>query len=190
MRKRPHTPSFALHALTAALVLTSAVSAKRLQDRHLVPDAVTRATTWNSHDGEFATLADGYVPPAAEALPFVWETKGILVFEWAEPQPLERVRIFVGSIGNNYQIRAYVGGRLDETGTLRDPEGEQTALLHVDERVTDQWIDIPFPLGTRADNVELWALGPTIFYEVEIHTQVPVGTAVSRATWGGIKTWR
>ena len=55
-----------------------------------------------------------------------------------------KLRIYVGAIGNNYQVRAYLGGRLDETGTLREPEGVQTALIEENARAVNQWVEIYF----------------------------------------------
>ena len=49
--------------------------------------------------------------------------------------------------GNDYQVRAYLGGRLDETGTLREPEGVQTALIEENARAVDQWVEIHFSPG-------------------------------------------
>ena len=170
-----------------ALCLVASAFTIRSQDG-LVPDATTRATTWNSFAGDFASLSDGLVPPSSDAQAFNWQTKGILVFEWPEVVSLERIRIYVGEIGNNYQVRAYVGGRLDETGTLREPEGLRTALLEIDDRVVNQWIEVPFAEGTRADNLELWTLGPTNFFEVEIYARSPGDSVVRPATWGHVKS--
>ena len=110
-----------------------------------------------------------------------------MVFAWEEPLQLEKLRIYVGAIGNDYQVRAYLGGRLDETGTLREPEGVQTALIEENTRAVDQWVEIYFSPDTMADNLELWALGPTVFYEVEIHVRSPDGTGVEKLSWGKIK---
>ena len=156
--------------------------------RNIAPDAVTRATIWNSHEGDPDVLGDGKVPQDADALPFIWKTKGILVFAWKEPLQLEKLRIYVGAIGNDYQVRAYLGGRLDETGTLREPEGVQTALIEENARAVDQWIEIDFPPDTVADNLELWTLGPTVFYEVEIYVHSSDATAIEKLSWGKIKT--
>ena len=158
--------------------------------RNIAPDAVTRATTWNSHEGELEVLVDGKVGQDADARPFTWMTKGILVFAWEEPLQLEKLRIYIGSIGNNYQVRAYLGGRLDETGTLREPEGMQTALIEENARAEDQWIELHFPPDTTADNLELWTLGPTVFYEVEIYVCSPDDTTIEKLNWGKIKTGR
>ena len=155
--------------------------------RNIAPDAVTRATIWNSHEGDPDVLGDGKVPQDADALPFTWKTKGILVFAWKEPLQLEKLRIYVGAIGNDYQVRAYLGGRLDETGTLREPKGVQTALIEENARAVDQWIEIYFSPDAMADNLELWALGPTVFYEVEIYVHSPDATGVERLSWGKIK---
>lgn len=153
--------------------------------RNLAPDALSRATTFNSYTGDLLTLEDGKYPPQ-EASPFFWHTKGILIFEWQEELPLEKVRIYVGDIGNNFQLRAYRGGHLDETGTVREPEGERTALLEENSRLTDQWLEIPFAAGVLADNLELRALGSVVIYEVEIYTRTG-DTAIERLGWGRIK---
>lgn len=173
-----------LPAIFAVLLFCSAAS------RNITPDAVSRATTWNSHEGDLDVLGDGKIPPNADALPFTWTTKGILVFAWGEPLQLEKLRLYIGSIGNNYQVRAYLGGHLDETGTLREPEGMQTALREENARAVDQWLEIYFPPATMADNLELWTLGPTVFYEVEIYVHSPDDTAIEMLNWGKIKTGR
>jgi len=170
-----------ISAIVALLLFLGAAS------RNIAPDAVTRATIWNSHEGDLAVLVDGKVPPDTDALPFTYKTKGILVFAWAEPLQLEKLQIYVGTIGNNYQVRAYLGGHLDETGTLREPEGVQTALREENARAVNQWIEIYFPPDTTADNLELWTLGPTVFYEVEIYVHSPDATAVERLSWGKTK---
>ncbi|MCY3788128.1 MAG: hypothetical protein OXH63_05005, partial [Gemmatimonadetes bacterium] len=90
-----------ISAIVALLFFLGAAS------RNITPDAVTRATIWNSHEGDPDVLGDGKVPQDANALPFIWKTKGILVFAWEEPLQLEKLRIYVGAIGNNYQVRAY-----------------------------------------------------------------------------------
>ncbi len=180
----PRRYASALVALLLALAVSPALAGS---SRNVSLDAVTRATIWNSFSGDLAVLNDGQVPPEApDTPPFVWMTKGILVFEWDGVVPLEKVRIYVGDVGNDYQIRTYVGGRLDRTGTLRDPEGEQTAFIEVGDRVVDQWVEVLLPEETRADNIELWALGPTVFYEVEILVRSDE-TAVQPISWSRIK---
>lgn len=157
------------------------------QGRNVLPDAVSRATEWNNPEGDLTLLVDGKVPTRDDdAIPFVWNTKGILVFEWPRELSLEKVRIFVGEVGNNYQVRAYRGGRLDESGALREPEGEQTALVMEDRRLINQWVEIPLPPGTLADNIELWTLGPTEFFEVEV-LGAASQTAVPPSSWARIK---
>lgn len=157
------------------------------QGRNVVPDAVSRATEWNDHEGDLALLVDGKVPTLdGDARPFVWNTKGILVFEWPKELSLKMVRIFVGNVGNNYQVRTYIGGRLDESGSLREPEGERTSLVMEDRRLTNQWLEIPLPTGTVADNLELWTLGPTEFFEVEV-LAASSQTAVAPSSWARIK---
>lgn len=168
-----------------ALFLLATFSLLSAASRNISPDALSRTTTFNTYEGELAALQDGKYPPQ-EAAPFFWHTKGILAFEWGESLPLEKVRIYVGEIGNNFQVRAYSGGYLDPTGALREPEGELTALVEENSRVTDQWVELQFPPGTAADNLELRALGSAIFYEVEIYIRTE-DTAVEPLGWGQVK---
>lgn len=168
-----------------ALLSLLAIPLLRAASRNIAPDAVSRATTWNRYEGDLATLHDGKVPPQ-ESQPFAWKTKGVLVFAWPEVLPLEKVRLYVGEQGSNYQVRAFVGGVLDDTGSTRDPEGELTAMVDDHSRAANQWVEIPFPEGTLADNIELWSLGSAIFHEVEIQIRQP-DTAVQTLSWGRIK---
>ena len=129
----------------------------------------------------------GLVQGHAKARPFLWEGGGSLVFEWQEPLALDKLRIFIGEIGNNYLVRTYLGGRLDETGVIRDPEGVQTALVTDDRRKIGQWAEVHFPAGTMADNIEVLALGTIVFYEIEIHARDDRPTAIQRLQWRQIK---
>ena len=177
------TPRQPLSALVILLLLI--LPAMIAASRNVAPDAVTRATTWNTFSGDLASLQDGVVPAA---LPFLWEGGGILVFEWDEPVELERVRSYIGEIGNNYVVRAYLGGRLDESGVIRDPVGLQTADLADDSRKIGQWAEVRFPAGTMADNIELLALGTILFYEIEILARgASPATAIEASRWGRIK---
>ena len=155
---------------------------------NVAPDAVTRATTWNTWEGDPASLVDGETPAEdPEARAFLWHGGGILVFEWEEPLVLESVRVYVGAVGNDYEVRAYLGGRLDENGTLREPEGTRTASAANHSRVTDAWTEVGFPSGTRADNIELLALGTIVFHEVEVCVGDGRVTAVELSGWGRVK---
>ncbi len=162
-------------------------------DRNILPDAITRATTWNTYTGELELLRDGEIPGQdATARPLVWEGGGILVFEWDEPVALDNVRSYIGEIGNNYIVRAYLGGRLDESGVVRDPEGVLTAAVPDDSRKVSQWTQIQFPAGTMADNIEVVALGTIVFYEIEVHaldadTTVINPTSIATSRWSRIK---
>ncbi len=173
--------------VVAQMVLVAAVFAAQAGGRNVAVDAVTRATTYHSYDGEVAALTDGLVPGGAETAPaFRWNTQGILVFEWSETLPVSRVRVYVGGIGNDYVIRTFVGGRLNSAGTLREPEGLETASVEEHSRVADTWIDTDLPEGTLADNIEILALGPIVLYEVEIQVR-DSETAVLNLTWGDLK---
>lgn len=180
---RSHTLRF---CLIFGLPLAAAASLSLAPGRNLAPDAVTRATTWNEHEGEVAWLTDGIAPPAEGARAFRWDTKGVLVFAWEVVQPVARVRIRVGDIANDYQVRAYVGGHLQDEGATRDPEGRQTARVDDRSRVVDDWQEIVLPPGTEADNLELRNLGPAQFFEVEILT--PASTAVTEVSWAQVKS--
>ncbi|MCY3736262.1 MAG: hypothetical protein OXG13_07650 [Gemmatimonadaceae bacterium] len=153
--------------------------------RNVAVDAVTRATTWNEHEGDPAWLTDGLVPPEAGARPFVWKSKGILVFTWDGISEIEGVRIRVGEIANDYQVRTFVGGRLEDEGAARDPPGAQTARVEDFSRVVDSWVEIGMPPGARADNLELRALGPAHFFEVEILAAAT--TPVRGRSWAAVK---
>lgn len=153
--------------------------------RNLAVDALTRATTWNEHEGDPAWLTDGLVPPEAGARAFVWNSKGILVFAWDGVIEIEGVRIRVGEIANDYQVRTYVGGHLEDEGAVRDPPGEQTARVEDFSRIVDGWVEIDLPAGARADNLELRALGPAHFFEVEI--LAAAATPVRGGSWAAVK---
>ena len=153
--------------------------------RNVAVDALTRATTWNEHEGDPAWLTDGLVPPEAGARPFVWNSKGILVFAWDGIREIEGVRIRVGEIANDYQVRTFAGGYLEDEGAVRDPPGEQTARVDDFSRVVNDWVEIGLPADTRADNMELRALGPAHFYEVEI--LAAAATSVSGRSWAAVK---
>ena len=177
--------ALALAALSLWLVAASPLTG---DGRNLAPDAVTRATTWNTWEGDLAALVDGETPaddPQAGA--FLWHGGGVLVFEWEEPLDLEAVRVYVGAIGNDYEVRAWLGGRLDETGTLREPEGTRTASAANHSRVTDAWTEVRFPAGTRADNIELVALGTIVFHEGEVRGLDGRATVVAGSSWGRLK---
>ena len=44
-----------------------------------------------------------------------------------------------------------------------------------------------FPPGTRADNIELVALGTIVFHEVEVRVGDGGATAVGLSGWGAVK---
>ena len=125
--------------------------------RNVAPDAVTRATTWNTWEGDLASLVDGQTPEGnPEARAFLWHGGGILVFEWEEPLVLESVRVYVGAIGNDYEVRAWLGGRLDENGTLREPAGTRTASVADHSRVTGGWTEVGFPPARGPTTSSCW----------------------------------
>ncbi len=46
---------------------------------------------------------------------------------------------------------------------------------------------VRFPAGTRADNIELLALGTIVFHEVEVRAGGGRATAVAISSWGRVK---
>ncbi len=152
---------------------------------NLAPDAMTRATTYHAHTGSVTHLVDGIVPPTAGALPFEWNSEGVLVFDWGRVESLARIRLRIGAIANDYGVRTFIDGHLQDEGTTRDPEGELTASVTDVSRVVDDWQVITLPQGTTADNLELHSFGAVQLYEVEILTAT--GTAISPTPWVQIK---
>ena len=82
------------------LSLVAAASPALATGRNLAPDAVTRATTWNEHEGDVAWLTDGIVPPTVGARAFQLDTKEY----WCLPgESYSRwIRIRVGDVANDY----------------------------------------------------------------------------------------
>ena len=166
------------------LSLVAAASLSLAAGRNLAVDAVTRATTWNEHEGEAVWLIDGRVPPD-DTKAFVWNSKGILAFELGAVHTIDRVRIRVGDVANDYQVRAYLGGLLQEDGAARDPQGQQTARVDEFSRGSNGWVEIVLPAETLADTLALRNFGPARFFEVQI--LAPEATAVTELTWAGVK---
>ncbi|MFH1566586.1 MAG: hypothetical protein ABIL09_01205 [Gemmatimonadota bacterium] len=173
---------------SVALGLAVALTAPGAATRNLAPDAVSRASTWNQHEGEVAWLTDGLAPPAS-ASAFVWFGRGILAFEWGQVLPLSQVRVRAGAADADFEVRTYIGGRMLEDGAGRDPLGESTATVQDISGRSDTWVVLDLPPGTRADNLELRTQGPAELYEVEILADV-AGTAVDAATWAQVKAVR
>jgi len=132
-------------------------------------DAVTRATTWNEHSGEVVALTDGKHPEnSADPDAFVWQNKGILVFEFPAPAVIAQVRVYVGDEAGGYILRAYLGGRTNEDGAGRNPYGEREATVENAEYITNGWTALNLPTDTVADNLELVTIGAAAFFEVQI----------------------
>ena len=177
-------------SLAALAAVWGALSALQAASRNLAPDAVSRASTWNEHTGDVAWLTDGLIPPSEQeaARPFVWSSKGMLAFEWDQVLPIAQVRVCVGAADSDFEVRTYVGGRLQEDGSTRDPQGERTATVADHSGASNTWIVFDLPAGTQADNLELKTQGPTEIYEVEILADLgPDVTAVRGSSWGRIK---
>ena len=157
--------------------------------RNLMPDAVTRATTWNSSEGDIQALWDGEHPGNnASPKAFSWESKGILVIEFPEPVELSEFRAYMGEKSGSHTLSLYLGGRTKDDGGGRDPEGELMLVLDTPSFVTDGWMSLPLIEGIPIDNLELVTFGRSTFYEIELLG--PEGTSIERATWGMIKSRR
>ncbi len=176
----------AIGAVAAVALLAAAFSGLGALSRNVAMDAVSRASTWNEHQGEVAWLTDGLVPPVAGAAPFVWSSKGMLAFEWDKVLALTQVRLCVGEADSDFEIRTYVGGRLTDDGATRDPVGERTATVLDQSAAANAWIVFDLPAGTLADNLELKTVGRAELYELEIIAQVE-DTAVESQSWARVK---
>ncbi len=154
--------------------------------RNWTPDAVTRATTWNEHQGDLSALFDGK-HPGNEASPafFLWEGKGILLFDFPEPVALAQFRVYVGAQSGFYTLRAYLGGHASGDGVGREPWGKLQARVENGEMLTNQWVALELPPGTVTDNLEFSAIGTSEYYEIEFLG--PEETPVRGARWGSIK---
>lgn len=153
--------------------------------RNIAPDAISRATTWNTHEGDIQWITDGRVPPG-DATAFVWPSKGILVFEWDTVHRLDQVRIRLGEADSDFTLMTYIGGKLLDDGASRSPNGELTARLVDDSGASHQWIVMELPAGTYADNLELETRGSTEIYEIEVLAE-GTATTVQGATWSRVK---
>jgi len=98
---------------------------------------------------------------------------------------LKEFRIYVGEEAGGYEVKAYLGGKLNLDGLGRSPEGELKAEVEDASYATDTWVTLKFPPGTVADNLEFWTFGPAEFYEVQI--LAAYGEAVEGSTWGNVK---
>jgi len=174
--------------LLAAVAILGGLSILGARGRNIAPDAVSRASTWNQHEGEVAWLTDGTALPG-EASAFIWPRKGMLVFEWGQELPLDRVRVRIGAADSDFEVRTYVGGRRLEDGSTRDPLGERTATVRDVSRASDVWLVFDLPAGIRADNLELRTQGPAELYEIEILSEGDA-TAVEELTWAHVKAHR
>jgi len=157
--------------------------------RNWTPDAVTRATTWNEYQGDLSALFDGKHPDNdASPASFVWEGKGILLFDFPEPVARAQFRVYVGAQSGFYTLSAYLGGRALVDGVGRDPWGELKATVENGETPTNQWVTFELPPGTVVDNLEFSAIGSSEYYEIELWG--PEETPVREARWGFIKAMR
>jgi hypothetical protein len=157
--------------------------------RNWTPDAVTRATTWNEYQGDLSALFDGKYP-GNEGSPafFLWEGKGVLLFDFPEPVALAQFRVYVGAQSGFYTLRAYLGGHASGDGVGREPWGELKERVENGEMLTNQWVTFALPPSTVVDNLEFSAIGTSEYYEIELLG--PEETPVRDARWGSIKAMR
>ena len=175
-----------LGTMILLLAMASVVIGER---SNLMPDAVTRATTWNAQAGDIQALWDGEHPDnAASPNFFQWNSKGIIAIEFPEPVELSEFRAYMGNESGSHVLRLYLGGRLKDDGGGREPQGELILALDVPAFVTDGWVSLPLVEGLPIDNLELVTSGPSVFYEIELLG--PEGTSVEDASWGTVKSLR
>ena len=166
-----------------SLLIVSAVLARRAD---LTPDAVTRATTWNSYEGELSFLTDSETPENnPNAGVFTWPEKGIIVMEFPQATHIGQVRIYTGDNASSLQIGVYLGGRRMDDGGGRDPEGEQKFFHTFTDVGANEWFSHVFTEALEADNLEIHCSGRTDIYEIEINS--PEGIGVESTIWSNVK---
>jgi len=173
--------------LLIAVLVGGLVSMVMGQRQNLMPDAVTRATTWNNSEGAVEAVWDGLHPGNSASAPsFVWTSKGILVTEFAEPVRVSECRAYTGDACGSLSLRGYLGGRLNDEGQGRDPQGQLLLVRDDYSHLTNGWLSIPLDEDLLMDNVELECLGRTEYYEIELLG--PEGTNVEGTSWGEVKS--
>ena len=157
--------------------------------RNLAPDAVTRATQgYNIYEGDMAYLADGKYPGNSDAPgAFTWLNKGNLVFTFVQHEEIVKLRLFVGEDAGAYQATAYRGARFGEDGQTRTAGATVVARAENFDFVTNDWVELIFPTGTKTDYIELATNQGATFYEIEILGTEGNITRVESYTWGGVK---
>ena len=158
-------------------------------NRNITPDAVTRATIWNSHEGDPDVLGDGKVPQDADALPFTWKTKGILVFAWEKPRQLEKV----ADLRRRHRQRL-PSSHLSRRALRRDrhPARTQRSANRPDRRecagsrISGLRFISPPTLQPTTSNYGRWALRSSTKWRSTCTVRtLPV---VEKLSWGKIKT--
>ena len=157
---------------------------------NIAPDAVTRATQgYNVFEGQLASLTDGLHPANhGAAASFYWPTKGNLVFQFTQPEPVIGVRVYVGSDGGAYQVRAYIGAVFTEEGQTGVGEATLLADAHDASFAKNGWVELAFAGPVETDYLELATDSGAELYEIEI--LAPPGhrpTAIPQASWAAIK---
>lgn len=157
---------------------------------NIAPDAVTRATQgYNAYEGLLVSLTDGRHPDNDDAAASLyWPTKGNLVFQFAEPEPVIGVRVYVGSDGGTYQVRAYLGAVYTEEGQTRVEGAALLADVYDASFAKDGWVELAFDGPVEVDYIELATDSGAELFEVEILVSGDgQPTAVPQASWATIK---
>ncbi len=101
---------------------------------------------------------------------------------WVSPSTVRRfLWVSVGDLGveGTCLRAAYAKPTYDAAKKALD-------TLKPELKLTNQ-VEVHFPAGTMADNIEVFALGTIVFYEIEIHARDDRPTAIQRLQWRQIK---
>lgn len=169
------------------LLLGAGIALGRL--RNLAPDAVTRATQgYNVYEGDIAYLTDGKYPGNSDAPgAFTWPNKGDIVFTFPRPEEIAKIRLFVGDDAGAYQATAYQGAMFGADGQTLTGGATVVTRVENSDFVTNDWVELTFPAGTKTDYIELATNQGAIFYEIEILGPDGSATGVEPYTWGEVK---
>jgi len=173
-------------SLVGVVLLLGAATLVAGEPRNLMPDALTRATTWNQYTGDIEAFSDGEYPGnSVSPRSFAWPSKGVLVMEFGDPVELSELRAYMGDRSGSHTVSLYLGGRRQDDGGGRNPEGQLMLEFGDTSYLTNGWLSIPLLEGVPVDNVELTTFGRSVFYEIELLGAG--GTSIRPATWGAVK---
>ena len=131
-------------------------------------DAVSKATTWNQHEGSEDALSDGKIPATdRDATSFILKEKGILGIVLTAPTAVKELRVFLGEGEPGLILKGFLGGELDVEMGARDPEGEMVIMVESEEAPENRWLSFDIQ-RKRVDNFELHNWGTAVYYEIQV----------------------